>query len=61
MRSNGISFGIVYNGNPIYTTGPSWTTDAAEYFVEIEKNQAIIPDDAVLQTWGIQPALVWTP
>jgi hypothetical protein len=55
MRSDGIKFGIIYDGDPTDTTGLAWTTDAEEYFVQIEKNQSMVPDDAVLQTWDAQP------
>ena len=55
VRSRGIKFGIIYDGDANDTTGLAWTTNAEEYFVEIEKNQSMIPDDAVLQTWATQP------
>jgi hypothetical protein len=55
MRSNGTKFGIIYNGSLSDTTGPAWTTDAEALFVWVEQNQAMVPDDAVLQTWEIQP------
>jgi hypothetical protein len=53
MRSNGIKFGIIYDGDPSDTAGPAWTTDAERFFAEEEK--VMVPDDAILQTWETQP------
>jgi len=55
VRSNGIKFGIIYDGDSNDTTGVAWTTDAEERFADVEKDQAMVPDDAVLQTWDAQP------
>src|SRR5947207_10392415 len=57
-RSDGdptvIRFGIIYNGKLNNTTGPSSTPDAEEFFVELEKNQAMVSDNVILR--AVRPA-----
>jgi hypothetical protein len=55
VRSRGIRFGIIYDGDTSDMTGLAWTTHAEEYFAEIEKNPAMVPDDARIETWNTQP------
>lgn len=54
-RTNGMKFGIIYNGNPNDFTGIQWTANAEQHFINVESGLRIVPDDAIIQTWDAQP------
>jgi hypothetical protein len=55
LRSAHIKFGIIYNGDGSDTTGEAWTGHAEERLATIEADPALVPDQAILQTWMLQP------
>jgi len=55
LRERGIKFGIIYNGNPDDQTSLAWTQHAEDRFVTVERNESLIPDQAILQTWFPYP------
>lgn len=56
LRTTDIRFGIIYNGDPQDDTDIAWTRHAEERFETIEADDALRPDDAILQTWMLHPA-----
>jgi hypothetical protein len=52
----GIKFGIIYNGDPSDQTDLAWTGHAEHRFAEVEADAALIPDQAILQTWMVHPS-----
>lgn len=55
LRTAGIRFGIIYNGDPTDDEDTGWTTHAEERFEELEGTLGLAPDDAILQTWMRHP------
>ena len=56
LRSAGIKLSIIYNGDPSDQTDLDWTGHAEQRFAAIEAEPALIPDQAVLQTWMAHPS-----
>jgi hypothetical protein len=55
LLKQSIKFGIIYNGDVDDQTGLAWTRHTEQRFAEIEAAPALIPDQAVLQTWMAHP------
>jgi len=55
LHDKGIKFGIIYDGNADDQTDAAWTTDAEQRFAAIEADPALVPDQAILQTWMLRP------
>jgi hypothetical protein len=51
-----IKLGIVYNGDATDLTGEAWTDHAAQRFLAVEADPALVPDQAILQTWEAEPS-----
>lgn len=56
LHAAGIKFGIIYNGDPDEPTDLAWTDHAEQRFVSIEATPALVPDQAILQTWMLHPS-----
>jgi hypothetical protein len=55
LHAAGIRLSIIYNGDLSDQTGVAWTRHAEKRFAEIEADPALIPEQAVVQTWMFQP------
>jgi hypothetical protein len=55
LRSAGIELGIIYNGDGTAQTGVAWTQQAEQRFRMIEADPALMPDQALIQSWTRQP------
>jgi hypothetical protein len=55
IRPMGVRLGIIYNGDPSDQSGVVWVRHAEARFMAIEADPAMIPDDAVLQSWHEHP------
>jgi hypothetical protein len=55
LHAAGIKFGIIYNGNPDDPTDLEWARYAEQRFAEVEADPALVPDQAILQTWMLYP------
>jgi hypothetical protein len=56
LKAARIKFGIIYDGDPDDTSGIAWTRHAEERFAAVEADAALVPDQAILQTWMRHPA-----
>ena len=54
VRGTGIKVGIIYDGNDAQTD-LGWTQQTEQRFTIIEANEAMTPDEAVIQTWQLHP------
>jgi hypothetical protein len=55
LRQAGMRFGVIYDGDPQDDTDIAWTRHAEERFEAVEADDALRPDDAILQTWMLHP------
>ena len=57
VEGEGSKFGIIYNGggSAAQESDEVWTQEAEDRFRAVETNPALVPDIAVLQTWGRWP------
>jgi hypothetical protein len=55
LRTAHIDFGIIYDGAGSDMTGIAWTRHAEDRFVAVEAAPALVPDQAILQSWMTQP------
>ena len=55
LHASGIQLGIIYNGDGSAQSGVEWTRQSEARFRMVESNPALIPDQALLQSWTRQP------
>ena len=58
IRSLGMKFGVIYNGDPRDNSDAAWVTDAARHIERIESDLGLIPDQAIFTTWDSYPKRV---
>jgi hypothetical protein len=51
VRSRGVKFGVIYNGNADDDTDESWVRGTMDHFRYIESGLELIPDQAIFHTW----------
>ena len=55
LHAQRVKFGIIYNGSPDDPNGVVWTQHAEERFLAAEADPALVPAQAILQTWMQHP------
>ena len=55
LRSAGMRFGVVFNGDPRDDTDTGWTAHAADRYAAVMSDPRMRPDQAVFQTWMPRP------
>jgi hypothetical protein len=55
VRLSGTKFGIIYNGNDQDQSDEAWTRHAERHIAQVETGLALVPDQAILQSWMPRP------
>ena len=55
LHADGITYGVIINGDGTETSNTAWTDDAIAHFVQIQSNPALAADQYVFQTWNPYP------
>jgi hypothetical protein len=55
LHTAGIKLGIIYNGDGNAQTGLQWTQQAEQRIRMVEASPALVPDQALIQSWTRQP------
>jgi hypothetical protein len=56
LTAAGITYGVIYDGDPDAPTGLAWAQQAEQRFVAVESDPATTPAQAVLYSWMLHPA-----
>lgn len=55
LAAAGIRLGIIYDGDPDDQTGVAWAQRAEQRFAAVESDPALIPAQAIIQSWVTHP------
>lgn len=55
LHAAGIQLGIIYNGDGNAQTGLQWTQQSEQRIRMVEANPALMPDQALIQSWTREP------
>lgn len=55
LTAAGITYGVIYDGDPDAPTGLAWTQQAERHFVAVESDPATTPAQALLYSWMPHP------
>jgi hypothetical protein len=55
LRSAHVNFGVIYDGDGSDTTGSEWVRRAENRLIAVEDGLALLPDQAILESWNRQP------
>jgi hypothetical protein len=56
LRADGTRIGVIYNGFAADKTDEEWVQHAENHFNTLERDEPLVPDDAVIQTWNRHPS-----
>jgi hypothetical protein len=56
LHSEGIRFGVIFDGDPEDRTDLAWTERAVQRYRAVSADPAIRPDDAIFQSWNQRPS-----